>query len=181
MLKRSFNVVTCVSRSKLSSTKVVVCQYKSLLNNQQRYTSTSPRKEIKSLEDLVNLNSLDGVDTDLIRNLINERTTELNIKKELDMLKKFSQEEESGHDIPVKRFIRPLWMFVLMGSSVYLLLHFTWWKLEHDERENQLKNEVETLEDQLNELISQNKISHDAEKESTESVSTKRWYEKWFW
>ncbi|QHS76635.1 Ina17p [Saccharomyces paradoxus] len=180
MLKRRPNALIAVSRTKLSSITAVAYYHNRLPNQQQRPTPTSPRKEIKSLEDLANLDSLEGVDTELIRDLINERTTELNIKKELDMLKKFSQEEESGHEIPLKRFIRPLWMFILMGSSVYLLLHFSWWKLEHEERENQLKKEVEILEGQLNELIGQDK-TYNSVGGKYSTTHTKPWYRRWFW
>ncbi|CAD6646015.1 XXYS1_4_G0020850.mRNA.1.CDS.1 [Saccharomyces cerevisiae] len=182
MLKRRSNVLITLSRTKLFPITTVAYYHRRLLNQQRRAVSTSPKKEIKSLEDLANLDSLDGVDTELIRDLINEHTTKLNIKKELDMLKKFSQEEESGHEVPVKRFIRPLWMFILMGSSVYLLLHFSWWKLEHEERESQLKKEVEILEHQLNELIVQDKTHNIRRgKGSNESTHMKPWYRRWFW
>ncbi|CAI4053265.1 hypothetical protein SKDZ_16G1740 [Saccharomyces kudriavzevii ZP591] len=181
MLKRSFNVLTVVNRIRLSSNIGIACYHRSLLSQQQTSTPASPRKEIKSLEDLADLNSLDGVDTELIRNLINERTTELNIKNELNMLRKFSAEEELGHESPMKKFVRPLWMFILMGSSVYLLLHYTWWKLEYDERENELKKEVEILECQLNELISQDKNRDSGRSnDDSESGNAKPWYKRLF-
>ncbi|EJS41443.1 fmp14p [Saccharomyces arboricola H-6] len=182
MLKRSSNTLFAVSRTKLSSKIAIAYLHNTPLRQRQPSVPTPPQKKIKSLEDLVNLNSLDGVDTELIRSLINERTTELNIKNELDMLKKLSEEEERGHESPAKKFIRPLWMFILMGSSVYLLLHFTWWKLEHDKRESNLKRKVEALECQLNELIIQDK-NHDSSKinDNAEMTHTKPWYRKWFW
>ncbi|CAI4054390.1 hypothetical protein SUVZ_16G1880 [Saccharomyces uvarum] len=179
MLKRSSRVLTAVSRNNLSSRFAVAYYHKTPLSQQQRATTTSPQNRIKSLEDLVNLNSLDGVDPELIRSLINERTTELNIKNELDMLKKFCNEEKTVHESPMKKFVRPLWMFILMGSSVYLLLHLTWWKLERDERESELKKEVEALESQLNKLIKQDE-SHKSD-ENTELSDAKPWFKKWFW
>ncbi|KOG96214.1 Ina17p [Saccharomyces eubayanus] len=181
MLKRSSRMLTAVSRNKLSSRFAVTYYHKTPLSQQQRATTT-PQNKIKSLEDLVNLNSLDGVDPELIRSLINERTTELNIKNELDMLKKFCKEEKTVHESPMKKFVRPLWMFILMSSSVYLLLHLTWWKLERDERESELKQEVEALESQLNKLINQDK-NHNSSKddENTELSDAKPWFKKWFW
>ncbi|KAM3162964.1 Inner membrane assembly complex subunit 17 [Lachancea thermotolerans] len=58
---------------------------------------------IKSLEDLAKLKSLDDVDPDLVRKLINERTNELNSQAELAMLKQMQSQENQQQQQALKK------------------------------------------------------------------------------
>lgn len=137
-------------------------------------------KDIKTLEDLVKLKSLDGVDPELIKNLIYERTKEMDVKNELDMLKKFTKEEKSTHDSPLKKFTRPLWVVLLMSSSVYLGCHYLWWRLEYVEREKELMEQVETLENELNTLLATkpNQLELEAQSDPKSQPFYKRWFSR---
>ncbi|EDO18610.1 hypothetical protein Kpol_1048p41 [Vanderwaltozyma polyspora DSM 70294] len=133
--------------------------------------------EIKTLEDLSKLKNLDDVDPELIRKLINERTSELNIQNEMEMLKHIQNEERKTQDIPIKRFIRPTWMFLLMSSTFYLLGHYIWWKLEYDEVEKELDRQVTALEEELHNLIEEHRVH--GENEAIKNKKHKHWYKFW--
>lgn len=134
--------------------------------------------EIKCLEDLTKLKSLEGVDPELIRKLINERTSELIVQNELDMLKKLNKEEKMSQEVSLKRFARPLWVFFLMSSTVYLILHYTWWRLEIVEREKELQQVVRKLEVELDQVMASQQPSPVAQQESTKS--SRPWYRRFF-
>lgn len=158
------------------------------LSYSARHLRPQQRIEIKTLEDLAKLKSIDDVDPELIRQLINERTNELNIKNELDMLKQFQSEEKQHQEISLSKFVRPMWIFLLMSSFVYLTGHFVWWKLEYDEREIELDKEVQTLEAELSSLMAQKADEEKNNKDLTgETVSSttsqqpeRKWYRRWF-
>lgn len=124
---------------------LLICSSKEVLFT----TSFRRYSKIRSLEDLTKLKSLDNIDPEIIRKLIDERTSELNTANELDMLKKFSQEEKSIRDNSLKRFARPTWVVLLMSSTVYMLWQLAWWKLAYDEKEKELEAEVRELEEEL--------------------------------
>ncbi|SCV03004.1 LAME_0H06942g1_1 [Lachancea meyersii CBS 8951] len=129
-----------------------------------RALRVSPRRfktyatNVQSLEDLAKLNSLDDVDPELVRRLINERTNQLNTQNELDMLKQMQTEEKQGQQMALKKFVRPMWIFLLMSSFFYLGGHYIWWKLEYDEREIELNKQVQDLRMELDEAIELKKI-----------------------
>ncbi|CCE89855.1 Ina17p TDEL_0A05230 [Torulaspora delbrueckii] len=136
------------------------------------------RQEIRTLEDLSKLKSLNDVDPELIKKLINERTSELNTKNELDMLKGFEEEEKKLRQSPLKRFTRPLWIFLLMSSTVYLICHYVWWRLEYEEKEIAYSHRVGELEAELRDLL-----AHKSEGEDTilrENTRNRPWYKRWF-
>lgn len=135
------------------------------------------RQDIRTLEDLTKLKSLDGVDPELIKRLLDERTSELNTKNELDMLKSFEEEEKQLRQSPLKRFTRPLWMFLLMSSTVYLVCHYVWWRLEYEEKEIAYSNRVRGLETELKGLL-EHKVGGE-EKDAKDNVN-KPWYKRWF-
>ncbi|GCF01239.1 mitochondrial protein FMP14 [Zygosaccharomyces mellis] len=149
-------------------------------------TSYSPLKssqhaDIKSLEDLTKLKSLESVDPELIRKLINERTVELNVQNELEMLKNLNRQEKMSQEVSLKRFIRPLWVFFLMSSTVYLILHYIWWKLEVIEKEKELRSYVESLEMELDQTLeSQNRSTVGSQSNGNNKIHDKPWYRRWF-
>lgn len=73
--------------------------------------------KIKTLEDLTRLETLEGVDPELIKRLINEKTQEFNTQDELKLLKSMQMEQDRLNEVPLKRFTRPLWIFILMAST----------------------------------------------------------------
>lgn len=134
-------------------------------------------QNIKTLEDLTKLKSLNDVDPELIKRLINERTSELSTKNELEMLKNFDKEEQMLRQSSLKKFTRPFWIFLLMSSTVYLGYHYIWWKLEYEEKEIAYSRQVKELETELNTLLAQRERAGS----STSSDSVKRpWYKHWF-
>lgn len=146
----------------------------------RRLLSSNARPEIRTLEDLAKLKSLDDIDPRLISQLINEKTNELNTKNELEMLKYLQAEERKTQEVSLKKFVRPGWIFLLMASFVYLSLHYIWWKLEYDARELELQEEVKKLENELNDLIEKNEADEKNGKfESSSAVSRKSWYKFW--
>ncbi|CCD25081.1 Ina17p NDAI_0E02640 [Naumovozyma dairenensis CBS 421] len=142
--------------------------------------------EVNSLEDLVKFDSLDDVDPAVIKKLIDEKTQELNLKDELKMLKDFQENEKSltNKDIPLKKFWRPFWIFLLLSSSVYLTCHYFWWKYMYEEREIDLQNQVNDLEFKLKELMRNANINGELNTErnvsldNSEEVAAKK---RWFW
>ncbi|CDO95180.1 unnamed protein product [Kluyveromyces dobzhanskii CBS 2104] len=133
--------------------------------------------EIKTLEDLAKLQSLDNVDPKLIGRLINEKTNELNTQNELQMLKQFQVEEQRTQETSLKKFVRPAWIFLLMGSIVYLSCHYAWWKLDLEEKEIEYNRQVLTLE---NELASLKKAHGSSELSDKSPVgSGRKWYKFW--
>ncbi|CAR28912.1 hypothetical protein ZYGR_0U02710 [Zygosaccharomyces rouxii] len=142
---------------------------------------SSQGTDIKSLEDLTKLKSLEGVDPELIRKLINERTIELNVQNELEMLKNLNKQEKMSQEVSLKRFVRPLWVFFLMSSTVYLILHYVWWKLEVVEKEKELQSHVESLEMELDQTLkSQNQNVSSSQNNGNNKTNDKPWYRKWF-
>lgn len=137
-----------------------------------RLASSVPPK-VKTLEDLANLDSLEGVDPELIKRLINEKTQEFNTQDELKLLKDMQKEQERLNEVPLKRFTRPLWMFILMASTFYLGAHLVWWKLEYEEREKEYKEKVKVLEKSLNDALSSNSTATSNDK------SKSPWYKFW--
>ncbi|KAL3232245.1 Inner membrane assembly complex subunit 17 [Nakaseomyces bracarensis] len=139
-----------------------------------RTLATVPQgKQIKSLEDLASLDTLEGVDPELIKRLINEKTQEYNTQDELKLLKDMQREQERLNEVPLKRFTRPLWMFILMASTFYLGAHLVWWKLEYEEREAEYKKKVESLENTLDDVL-----SNQAPKNSNSNTNSP-WYKFW--
>lgn len=136
------------------------------------------RQDIRTLEDLTKLKSLEDVDPELIKRLIHERASELDTKNELEMLKGFEEEEKQLRQSPLKRFTRPLWIFLLMSSTVYLMCHYVWWRLEYEEKEREYSHQVQELETELNRQLAQNQLPND--QESSEKVNNAPWYKRWF-
>lgn len=136
--------------------------------------------QIKSLEDLAKLESLEDVDPELVKRLINERTNELNIQNELQMLKNLQSQEKQHQDVSLRKFVRPAWMFLLMSSLVYLSGHYLWCRLEHDEREEDLKRQVKAMENELFSLIEEKRKDSEIDTED-QNASTRSWYKRWFW
>lgn len=174
LLQRSSTFAHHISNSKVCS-----------VNDMRYFTNSSAKhnknnSEIRSLEDLAKLKSLDDVDPKLIKKLINERTSELNIQNELELLKTIGQEEKRTQDLLIKRFIRPLWVFLLMSSSFYLLCHYLWWKLEYDGKEEQLKKETHELEYKLLDMMKQEEIKQKIRSKNDGTGQTgKAWYAIW--
>lgn len=137
-------------------------------------------QNLETLEDLTNLQSLKDVDPELIKRLINERTSELNIRNELEMLKSLDQEDKKSRESPLKKFIRPLWIFLLMSSSVYLVGHYLWWRLEYDEKELELAQQVKSLEAELNHLL-ETKDNDSASTRKNGTSERRPWYIRWLW
>ncbi|CCH59281.1 hypothetical protein TBLA_0B04440 [Henningerozyma blattae CBS 6284] len=135
--------------SKVSSVKNQIHYEKKYIDNDK----------VKTLEDLIKLETLDNVDPELIKKIINEKTDELNIQNELNLLKNLQKEEKQimTDNSPLKKFIRPGWIFLLIASATYLYLHSMWWKYEYTSKESELKEKVEYLEKELNELIDEHK------------------------
>lgn len=142
----------------------------------------SQHQNIRSLEDLTKLKSLEDVDPELIKKLINERTIELNAQNELEMLKNLSKQEKMSQEISLKRFVRPLWVFFLMSSTVYLILHYIWWRLEVVEKEKELQSYVKNLELELSQTLkSQNHNALSLKNSNNNDVPSDRpWYRRWF-
>lgn len=145
----------------------------------RRLLSAKSQPQIKTLEDLAKLKSLDDVDPKLISRLINQKTNELNTQNELQMLKDLQAAEMSSQEASLKKFVRPGWIFLLMASIVYLSCHYVWWKLEYEERETEFQKTVTFLERELDEL----KVMHESNllinSSSKSSSNEKRWYKFW--
>ncbi|KAL2708439.1 Mitochondrial protein FMP14 [Kluyveromyces marxianus] len=141
--------------------------------------SPNTQVEIKTLEDLAKLKSLDDVDPKLISKLINQKTNELNVKNELQMLKRLQQEEQKTQETPLKKFVRPAWIFLLMGSIVYLSGHYLWWKLDYEEKELEYIHQVKELESKLNSLREAHQSSVNNDLPSGNKQNAKRWYKFW--
>ncbi|QLL30864.1 hypothetical protein HG536_0A06790 [Torulaspora globosa] len=135
------------------------------------------RKDIQTLEDLTKLDSLKGVEPELIKRLIDERTSELNTKNELEMLRKFDREEQLLRQSPLRRFTRPFWIFLVMSSTVYLACHYVWWRLEYEEKEIDYARRVEELETELNALLAQKDEEIGQEREDS---CARPWFRRWF-
>ncbi|QEU61185.1 Ina17 [Kluyveromyces lactis] len=133
--------------------------------------------EIRTLEDLAKLQSLDNVDPKLISKLINDKTNELNIKNELQMLKQLQAEEQKTQETSLKKFVRPAWIFLLMGSIVYLSCHYVWWKLDYEEKELEYTHKVHQLESELAALNEAHNSLASSEKNS--KGSSRKWYKFW--
>ena len=150
------------------------------------YTTTHLNKDITSLEDLANLKSLDDVDPVLVQKLINEKTSELNLKNEIQRLRILQQEREnstgSGRPVKLGDFKRAGIMFLLMSSSVYLCWQLLWWNLAYNDKEIEMLDTVNTLEKELREKIKDNKIIDEPNSQNNiqPSVNTKPWYSKWW-
>ncbi|CAR23623.1 Ina17p [Lachancea thermotolerans CBS 6340] len=136
---------------------------------------------IKSLEDLAKLKSLDDVDPDLVRKLINERTNELNSQAELAMLKQMQSQENQQQQQALKKFVRPMWIFLLMSSFFYLTGHYIWWKLEYDEREIELHKQVQALRQELDSAIAAKHSGKEPALSGAGAKKPKRWYLAWLW
>lgn len=135
------------------------------------------RKEIQTLEDLTKLDSLKGVEPEFIKRLIDERTSELNTKNELEMLRKFDREEQLLRQSPLRRFTRPFWIFLIMSSTVYLACHYVWWRLEYEEKEIEYARRVEELEAELNALLAQ---TDEGDRQEEEKPPVRPWFRRWF-
>lgn len=139
-----------------------------------RYMSTSPKVlkplyqhyKISKLEDLNKIENIEDVDPQLIKRLIDEKTDTLNSENELKMMKQLLQEQNSMRKATLRPFIRPAWILFLMSSTVYMGWQFYWWYCEYNRKEIELKNEVDTLENELQSLI--------------DHKNTKPWYKRWF-
>ncbi|SCU87927.1 LAFA_0E09670g1_1 [Lachancea sp. 'fantastica'] len=156
------------------------------LRFQPRYLNTYVTN-VKSLEDLAKLDSLDNVDPELVRRLINERTNQLNTQNELEMLKQIQSDEKQQQQVALKKFVRPMWIFLLLSSFFYLGGHYVWWKLEYDEREIELHKQVEALRQELDETIKQkqnpkpvgNSLSSASSHKNSDG--NRKWYYGWLW
>lgn len=146
----------------------------------RRGVSSVGRKEIESLEDLAKLQSLNDVDPELIKRLINERTSELNTQKELEMLKSFNNEDQLSKGSPLKRFTRPLWIFLLMSSTVYLVGHYLWWRLEYEQSELEQIKRIQSLEDELQSVLKEQRESGNPQPAEMKQ-NRKPWYKRYFW
>lgn len=167
----SWKPLVAASKNGANTVRVAPLSYSRVRNVQH--------PQINSLEDLTKLKSLEGVDPELIRKLINERTSELNVQNELDMLKRLSKEEQNSQEISLKRFVRPLWMFFLMSSTVYLILHYVWWRLEIVERAQELQNVVQSLEVELDQVMKSQQPSPVIQEDT--SKENRPWYKKLFY
>ncbi|CCF58227.1 hypothetical protein KAFR_0E00730 [Kazachstania africana CBS 2517] len=137
--------------------------------NTYRYIASKP-SVIRSLEDLSKLESLDGVGPKLIKRLIEKRTEELNIKNELEVLKKFQNEEGEVRKLSLRKFTRPAWILLIMSSTVFLCCKYLWCQLEYNQREQEYQQEVAKLEKELNLLMNQ----------ENDRENNKKWYRRWF-
>lgn len=150
------------------------------------YSTTHLNQEITSLEDLVKLKSLDDVDPVLVQKLINEKTSELNLKNEIKRLRTLQEEREnsmtSGRPVRLTDFKRAGIMFILMSSSVYLGWQLLWWHLAYNDKEIEMLDTVNSLEKKLREEIKHNEIvDTPISQDNTEKfVNTKSWYSKWW-
>lgn len=150
-----------------------------VLSSTVRRCKPSPRS-IKSLEDLAELKSLDDVDPELVRRLINERTNQLNTENELAMIKQMQSAEKQHQQTSLSKFVRPAWIFLLMSSFFYLTGHYIWWRLEYDEREIELQKEVEQLSQELDAAIASNNASS-TQPAAQEPKKSKKWFLSWLW
>ena len=150
------------------------------------YTTIHLNQEITSLEDLAKLKSLDDVDPVLVHKLINEKTSELNLKTEIQRLRTLQEEREnsmnSGRPVKLGDFKRAGIMFILMSSSVYLCWQLLWWHLAYNDKEIEMLDTVNSLEKKLREEIKHNEIvsipkTHESIKTAE---NTKSWYSKWW-
>lgn len=146
-----------------------------------RVCHAANHQNLEKLEDLTNLESLKDVDPELIKKLINERTSELNIRNELEMLKSLDQEDKSSRESPLKKFIRPLWVFLLMSSSVYLTGHYLWWRLEYSEKELELAQQVKSLEAKLNHILESKDDDSASSHKKGNGSEIRPWYVRWLW
>ncbi|CEP61874.1 Ina17p LALA0_S04e02652g [Lachancea lanzarotensis] len=159
------------------------------LRIQSRRLNTTNVTNIKSLEDLARLGSLDNVDPELVRRLINERTNQLNTQNELDMLKQIQADEKQQQQVVLKKFVRPMWIVLLLSSFFYLGGHYIWWKLEYDEREIELHKQVQALQQELDEAVKQRQNPVAVEESSSSSSvlsdnkshNGRKWYYGWLW
>lgn len=127
------------------------------LSNLVKTTPTKVRllttpANVKSLEDLAKLKSLDDVDPTLIQKLINEKTSELNTLREIEVLKRMQEERENrleSNNVSLKQFVRPGIILFLMSSSVYLVWQLLWLNLEYTKREQENMEEISVLENSL--------------------------------
>lgn len=141
---------------------------------------------ITSLEGLANLKSLDNVDPVLIQTLINEKTSELNLKNEIRELKSLQEKKEqmitSNNQVKLNSFTRPCWIFFLMSSSVYLFWQLVWWNLAYNEQEVENLERVTELEAKLQKLMLEtNDINKSSDKIlDNEPASRKISFYKWW-
>ncbi|SCU91943.1 LAMI_0E08020g1_1 [Lachancea mirantina] len=135
--------------------------------------------QVKSLEDLAKLKSLDEVDPEMVKRLINERTNELNTQNELQMLKRMETEQDQRQNATLKKFVRPAWILLIMSSIVYLTGHLVWWKLEYEERELKLKRKVHELELNLNDLVTKKSGADKDHNGLNADAACRKWY--WLW
>lgn len=129
--------------------------------------------KIKTLEDLTRLETLEGVDPELIKRLINEKTQEFNTQDELKLLKSMQMEQDRLNEVPLKRFTRPLWIFILMASTFYLGAHLVWWKLAYEKKVVELKHKVDSLETTLKDVMKEKAPG------PTPCNNKKSWYKFW--
>lgn len=127
----------------------------------QRRWKTTDFSHIKTIEDLSELPDLKDVPPTLITKILNEKTNELNIQNELQLLKNIQREERQLLDEgnPLKRYFRAGWIFLFLASSVYLTMHSVWWRLAYIEREEKLEAETKLLEEKMEELRKQQERS----------------------
>ncbi|CCE64676.1 hypothetical protein TPHA_0I01720 [Tetrapisispora phaffii CBS 4417] len=138
------------------------------------------QKELRTLEDLAELKSLDDVDPQLIRKLINEKTSELNMKNEMNFLKQMQIEQDNNQSVPLKQYNRAIWVFLLMSSSFYLMFHLVWWKLEYNEKELKLKQESEELEHELQSILNEKEEQKSNIIPNNKDVTKQKpWYKIW--
>ncbi|AET40924.1 Ina17p Ecym_7071 [Eremothecium cymbalariae DBVPG len=146
-----------------------------------RNASYSTKPSVKRLEDLANLKSLNEVDPGVIRQLIHQRTNELNVQQELEMVKHMSKEESKSYSLPPK-ITKSLWILAFGASSAYMVIDWSRRAAEYDNKEKILQQRIEDLETLLNDLLEARKTSTDTStsKSSPHQVQSK-WYERWFW
>lgn len=146
------------------------------INYQTRYIHTGSlhqQQKITKLEHLNKVDNLEDIDLQLIKKLIDEKTDSLNAENELKMLKQLDQEQRMIRKNTLKPFIRPAWILFLMSSTVYMGWQFYWWYCEYNRREDELQQEINSLEEQLQKLL-------DAKSNMKEDV-TQPWYKRYLW
>ncbi|SMN21194.1 similar to Saccharomyces cerevisiae YPL099C AIM43 Protein of unknown function [Maudiozyma saulgeensis] len=150
------------------------------------YTIGKTEHDITSLDDLVKLESLDNVDPTLVQKLINEKTTELNLKNEIRRLKTIQEQREnsvtSNRPVRLGDFKRAGIMFMLMCSSVYLCWQLLWWNLAYNSKEVEMLDTVTSLENELHERIEINKIAENelTQESPSRPVQKKSWVSRWW-
>ncbi|CCK67865.1 Ina17p KNAG_0A01760 [Huiozyma naganishii CBS 8797] len=98
----------------------------------------------RTLDELAHMDTLEGVDPQVVQRLILDRSREL-------------EGLQRGGRGPLRMYVRPAWVVFLMASSCYMAWQWVWWSREYERRELQLAGRVRELESILEETLSRSK------------------------